>query len=374
MRVQFLFLVYFSILSASLAFAQGMSVSGILESYVSANSGAGEAPEASYGLQEYANIRMQTKIGDKAVLFGAVNLIAASGDYALGMVANSDAFATTKENYFAIIELERLYFKLKGKTVNFDGGLMRLPFGYSQVWGPSDFLNPKNPLLPYARPRAVLGGALAWYPTDSFKLLEFAVAGRDPFAQNGGITGFAAEQHWDMASLQMLYSFEFPDTVSKQEFHRTGMSVKADLELGFMLDMLYTYSKNMKRKKDGLSLSAGFDYSLFSGDLIMLTEYLYNGTTSTTSIAGGGSFLNENYIYTGLTWCFNDYTNTGAALISGLDDNSFVSVLSFSYDIFQGANLILRANIPISGEFGPLPPGREAGSYFNLEGRLQLKF
>lgn len=340
-------------------------MSGVFESYASINSGAGEAPPTSYGLQEYANIRMQTKIGDRAVFFGAVNLIAASGDYASEMAANP------------IIELERLYFKLKGETVNFDGGFMRLPFGYSKVWGSSDFLNPKNPLLPYARPKAVLGGALAWYPTTSFKFLEFAVAPRDSFALNsgiGGITGYAVEQHWDRASLQMLYSYEFPDTVLKQGFHRTGMSIKADLELGFVVDMLYTYSKNMKDKKDGLSLSAGFDYSLFGGDLIVLAEYLYNGAMSTTSIAGGGSFFNENYLYTGLTWCFSDYTNAGAALISGIDDKSFLPVINFSYDIFQGANLSLKAQIPISGEFGPLPPGRDFGSYFNLESRLQLRF
>jgi hypothetical protein len=359
--MHFLFLFLFAILGTSIAFAQGMSVSGVLESYASMNSGTGEAPSTSYGLQEYANIRMQAKIGDRAMFFSAVNLIVASGDYTLVMPANT-------------IELERLYFKLKGETVNFDGGFMRLPFGYSQVWGSSDFLNPRNPLLPYARPKAVLGGALAWYPTDSFKFLEFAVAPRDSFARNGGIAGYAVEQHWNRASLQMLYSFEFPDTVLKQGFHRTGMSIKADLELGFVVDMLYTYSKNMKSKKDGLSLSAGFDYSLFSGDLIVLAEYLYNGAISTTSIAGGGSFLNENYLYTGLTWCFNDYTNASAALISGIDDKSFLPVLSFSYDIFQGANLSLRAQIPISGEFGPLPPGRDAGSYFNLESRLQLKF
>ncbi len=323
-----LFFAIFASIGVSIAFAQGMSVSGVFESY------------ASHGLEEYANIRMQAKIGDKAVFFSAVNLIAAYGDYAREMDGNT------------MIELERLYFKLKGETVDFDGGFMRLPFGYSQVWGSSDFINPRNPLLPYARPKAVLGGALAWYPTDSFKFLEFAVAPR--------IAGYAAEQHWDKASLQMLYSFEFPDTLSKQGFHRAGMSIKADLELGFVLDMLYTYQKKMKDKKDGLSLSAGFDYSLFGGDLIVLAEYLYNGAISNTSIAGGGSFSNENYLYTGLTWRFNDYTNAGAALISGIDDKSFLPVLSFSYDIFQGANLSLRA--------------QDAWGYFNLEGRLQLRF
>jgi len=335
-----------AIFASVYVFAQGMSVSGVLESYASV-----KAPDASYGLEEYANIRMQAKIGEKAVFFSAVNLIAASGDYAREMEGNT------------MIELERLYFKLKGETVDFDGGFMRLPFGYSQVWGSSDFLNPKNPLLPYARPKAILGGALAWYPTDSFKFLEFAVAPRDSSGV-GEIVGYAAEQHWNKASVQMLYSFEFPDTVSKQGFHRAGMSIKADLELGFLVDMLYTYRKNMEAQKDGLSLSAGFDYSLFGGDLIVLAEYLYNGAISTTSIAGGGYFLNENYIYNGLTWRFNDYTNAGIALISDIDDKAFISMLSFSYDIFQGANLSLSAQMP----------NEDAWKHFNLESRLQLRF
>jgi hypothetical protein len=332
------------VVSAPIALAQGMSVSGVLESYVSVN-------DSSYGLEEYANIRMQAKIGEKAVFFSAVNLIAASGDYAREMEGNT------------IIELERLYFKLKGETVNFDGGFMRLLFGYSQVWGSSDFLNPKNPLLPYARPKAILGGALGWYPADSFKFLEFAVAPRDS-SGIGGITGYAAEKHWSKASVQMLYSFEFPDTVSKQGFHRAGMSIKADLELGFVVDMLYTYRKNMEAQKDGLSLSAGFDYSLFGGDLIILAEYLYNGAISTTSIAGGGYFLNENYTYSGLTWRFNDYTNAGIALISDIDDRAFISMLSFSYDIFQGANISLSAQMP----------NENAWKHLNLESRLQLRF
>jgi hypothetical protein len=394
--VQFLFTLLFAIIGISFVFAQGISVSGIFESYVSTNYGTGNAPPTSSGLEEYANIRMQAKIGERATFFGAVNFIAASGDYALGMVA--DTSNVTDKNYLAIMELERLYFKLnfeyESTAMNIDGGLMRLPFGYSQVWGSSDFLNPKNPLLPYARPRAILGLANSLYLTDSFKFQQFIVAPSNPFARNDGktisaserhwgIAGVAAEQHWDIASVQMLYSHDFPDSVSKG-FHRAGMSMKADLELGLLVDMLYTYSKGMENKKDGLSLSAGFDYSLFSGNLLILTEYLYNGAASTTSIAGGGSFFNENYLYTGLTWRFNDYTNAGAALISGLDDKSFMPVVNFSYDIIQGANFSLRAQVPIDndllhengkhGEFGPLPPGRDAGSKFYMEGRLQLRF
>ena len=147
----------FALASGSLA-AQGLTVSGILDSRLLMSAGAADGPAFSYGLEEYANIRIQAKLKDKAAFYGAVNLIAAAGTMALPALAQGLAAG---ENYVAGFELERLYFRLNGDTLDFDGGLLRLPFGYGQVWGPSDFLNPKNPLLPDARPRAVLGGGLS---------------------------------------------------------------------------------------------------------------------------------------------------------------------------------------------------------------------
>jgi len=300
---------------------QGMAFSGILESAVSTN----YDDSLTYGVEQYANIRMQSRVGNNATFFGAVNLIA------------KNQAPTT------LIELERLYFRLNGETVNFDGGLMRLPFGYGQIWNPSDFINPKNPLLPNARPLAVLGAGLSWYPTDSFKFMEFAVAPNDSL-QRDGIAGFLAEQHWDFASLQMLYACEFADT----SFHRIGVSFKADLELSFVLDMLYTVSEE-------LLFSAGFDYSMFSGNLIVLTEYFYN-----EAIKG-----KENNVYSGLTWRFSDYVSAGAALLYGIDDKSAVPIGTFNYDIFQGAGFSLIAQRPLNSD---LPYD------FNLEARLKLRF
>ena len=364
-----------------------MSMSGVFESSVSANAGAGDAPPLTYGVEEYANIRMQSKIGENAVFFGAVNLIAAAGDYAL-MASVTGVDIDVGENYAALIELERLYFRLKSETVNFDAGLMRLPFGYSQVWGPSDFLNPKNPLKPDARPRAILGGGLSWYPIDDFKLQGFAAAGRDPLARSSGIAGISADRHWDWASAQLLYSLErseqFPSTDLNPWTHRAGLSVKADLELGFVMDMLYVYNKEIEDRIDGLSFSAGFDYSLLGANLIILAEYLYNGAASSTSIAGGGSFVNRNYLYTGLTWRFSDYTNAGLALIAGIDDVSFVPLVTFNHDLFQAVTLTVMAQIPVDrdllfndgnrGELGPLPPGVSQGSNFYLETKVKLRF
>ena len=373
--------------------AQGLTFSGLLDSTVSLKAGAGDAPDFSYGVEEYANLRMQAKVKDKAVFYGAVNLIAAAGDAAAnaailaayqnaGGTGLSPSAFTSGENYIAGFELERLYFRLNGEYLDFDGGLLRLPFGYGQVWGPSDFLNPKNPLYPDARPRAVLGGGLSWYPVDSLKLLGFGAAPRDPFEQSGagGLAGLSMDKHWDAASLQALYAFESPRDFSKYGIHRFGMSVKADVEVGLLADMLYTYNHEAETRHEGLSFSAGVDYSFFEGKLIALAEYLYSGEQSSTALGYGGSLSNRHYLYTGLTFLINDYTQTGLALISGIDDVSFTPILSADHELFQGCNLILSSQIPLdrdlfadNGEQGELGPHSQR-SYFNFNAKIRLRF
>jgi hypothetical protein len=357
-----------------------LSVSGLLDSSVSLRAGAGDAPAFSYGVEEYANLRLQAKIRDVATIYGAFNFIAAAGDSAA--MGEITGLLVSGQNYAAAIELERLYFRLNGESVDFDGGLLRLPFGYGQIWGSSDFLNPRNPLIPDARPRAVLGGGLSWYPKGELKLLAFGAAPRNPLSQSGegGLVGLSMDQHWDKASLQVLYAFESPQDGSNKGVHRAGMSVKADIEIGLVMDALYTYNHEAGTKHDGLSFSFGADYSFFGGDLIVLAEYLYNGETSSTR----DTFSNEHYLYTGFTWRFNDFTNISAALVSCFDDISFTPIISLNHDLFQGATLILTAQIPLDrdlfygngkrGELGPIPPGYNMGRYFDFNAKLRLRF
>jgi len=371
--------------------AQGFTVSGILDTSVSFMAGTEDAPNFFSGFEEYANIRFQTKIRDKAAVYGAVNLIAASGIYAINareMTSYSSGYPLNQisyvygENYIAGVELERLYFRLSGESINFDGGLMRLPFGYGQVWGSSDFLNPKNPLKPEARPRAILGAAFFWYPTEETKLSAFYSAPRDPFSQyDNSFVGLAFDKHWVKASIQTLYCYETPSESIYYGIHRAGFSVKADLEIGLVIDALYTYNPDDWTKQDGLSFSAGADYSFFDGKLIVLAEYLFNGNASSTAFNPKTNLLgfsNNNYLYTSFTWRFNDYTNISAALISGLDDVSFTPVLTLNHDLFQGVTLTITAQVPVDralfsddgnrGELGP------HGYYFYSSARIRVRF
>jgi len=391
-RITFFALVFLTISGFHLT-AQTFTVSGLLDSSVSLRAGAGSASAFSYGFEEYANIRMQARIRELAVFICDVNFIAAAGDPAfaakyLAVAAPSSINPTpyvAGKNYIAGMELERLYFRINLETVKLETGLLRLPFGYGQIWGSTDFLNPRNPLLPDARPRAVLGAGLAWYPRDELKLLGFGAAPSDPFSQSGegGIAGLSMDWHWDRLSLQTLYSYESPSPGSNRGIHRAGVSLKADVEIGLVLDALYAYNHEAQTEIDGLSLSAGFDYSFFGGNLIILAEYLYNGDNSSTAFnleKNIFGFSNNHYLYTGFTWRFSDFTNATLALISGFDDVSFTPIVSVNHELFQGATLTVTAQIPLDrdlfsgngdrGEFGPL----NARTYFNSSVKVRLRF
>ena len=132
-------------------------------------------------------------------------------------------------NFAAGLELERLYFRINGDHIDTEAGLLRINFGYGQVWGSSDFLNPRNPLFPNARPRGVLGMDMSFYPADSLKLMAFAAAPKEPLEADGGgiLPGLSVDQHWDRASVQVLYAYETPGTDLEWGIHCFGLSVKA---------------------------------------------------------------------------------------------------------------------------------------------------
>ncbi|MFP3040205.1 hypothetical protein LQZ19_00120 [Treponema primitia] len=352
--------------------AGAQTFSGILDSKLTLGAGAGNASDFLYGFEEYANIRMQAKVKDRGAFYGALNLIAASG-------ASSQGSMDAGENYAAYIELERLYFRLNGESVGLDAGLMRLPFGYGQAWGSSDFLNPRSPLSTTARPRAILGAACSLYPADSAKLLVFTASPRNPFEQDGGglIAGLSAENHWGRASLQALYAYETP-VLSSSGIHRWGLSVKADLIVGLVADALYAWNPNAAAGIDGLSAGAGFDYSFLDGDCYVLTEYLYNGSDSSTA-SGIFALQQQNYLYALFRYRFNDYTSASLACAAALDDLSFSPTLSMDYEIFQGMSLSISAQVPLDkavladsspGELGP----ERTGTRLLVTALVRLRF
>jgi len=332
-----------------------MTVSGILDSTVSMIADT-DSQDFSFGFEEFANLRFQSRLREGGTFFGAVNLIAASGIFAAAMAGMPSV--GSPENFVAAIELERLHFRLRGEHLDFDGGLMRLPFGYGQVFGPSDFLNPRNPFMLSARPRGILGGSVTWFPIDELKLLGFFAAPRNPFSYGGegALFGISADRHWDKTSLQALYTFEAPGDDTFYGIHRVGFSLKTDIEIGFSIETLYTYDHEIRIDDDvhiidGLSFSLGADYSFFEGNLIILAEYLFNGNESSTALQYGGNYKNNHYLYTGFTWRFNDFTNMNAAFISDLDDYLFTPIITLNHELFQGVVFTISVQSPFDSDY-----------------------
>ncbi|MDR2759065.1 MAG: hypothetical protein LBB78_06775 [Spirochaetaceae bacterium] len=374
-----LFLGMILLSSGTELLAEGFTLSGILDSKVSFQGSTEGSTPFLFGWEEYANLRLQTKIGDRADFYGAFNLIAAAGSSAIaaggfsGTASNPFSASTSiaGDNYVAAMELERLYMRLKGEYLDVDTGLMRLGFGFGQVFSPSDFLNLRNPLFPDARPRAVLGAAASVYPEDTIKLLAFTTAPKNPFNANGKgfLMGISGDKHWDLASVQVLYSFESPQNTSEYGIHRAGLSFKADMELGFIVDLLYRYNHEAHTDIDGLSLSTGFDYSFFNGNFYVLTEYLYSGAASSTakSIENQTGFSNRNYLCSTFLYRFSDYTQINLTILLGLDDISFSPSLTLDHDLSQGITLSLTGRVPLDrdvftgnglrGELGPQMTG-----------------
>jgi hypothetical protein len=385
------------LLAAAGSFGQDLRFSGILDTQLAVGASSSDPAEFLWGLEEAANLRFQSRVGDAARFYGAVNLIAAAGSFALfaplpdhalpGTAPASTPFVSG-ENYLAALELERLYVRVSGDYLGLDLGLMRLALGYGQVWGPSDFLNPKNPLMPNARPRAILGSAFSAFPRDNIKLQVFGAAPKNPFNANGEglIFGLTGENHWDRLSAQLLCAYETPQknyaAGGEYGIHRWGLSFKAEAGVGLVGDVLFTWDPSAGIGLDGLSAAAGFDYSFLGGDCYVLAEWLFNGEASSTSarsnpLTGLG---NRNYLYATFRYGLNDFAAISAGGLASLDDISFMPVAAFEYELFQGMNLTLTAQVPLdrdlfsgSGDQGELGPAK-SGSRLNVTTLLRLRF
>lgn len=368
--------------------ADDWSVTGALDSALSGSLTAdypGVDAAGTFGFEQYANLRLKARAGDYGTVYAAANLIAATGRSALPV-----APFVAGDYYAAALELERLYFRIQGETLDASIGLQRLAFGYGQAWSPTDFLSPRNPLVPDARPRGVLAAALAWYPADGLKLLAFVAAGRDPAQDDGdgALAGGSGEYHGERVSVQTLYAYQAPNAAYGEGVHRAGLSVKADAVVGFAIDALYTYDYDRRTGLRGLQASAGLDYSFLDGDLYALCQYLYHGaaaldpdddlgdlyaeddwnrlppearTPASGVVFGDGGLNRRDYLYAALTYRLDDYTAlTGSAVVS-LDDLSFSPSLAFEHEPFQGASLGVSVRLPVDGpdrgELGPTNTG-----------------
>jgi hypothetical protein len=406
-----------------------LMLAGQMQTSLSASLGegyAGAGGEASFGAEQYSNLRLDAPLGGRGKVYAAVNLVAAAGSSVPASVAtaarneaDTGAFAVG-EGYAAALELERLYYRIEGAALDLEAGLMRLPFGFGQAWSPSDFLASRNPLLPDARPRGRLVAALTSYPAGDWKLKAFALMPRDALEPKGegAIAGATAERHGRGASAQALYALEADAKGIGYATHRFGLSVKAEAGAGIVLDALYTLDRDWIESGEyygrdwsffrGLEASLGADYSLFGGDLYVLAQYLYRGGSALDPgdglerLYGGDSHWSDkapeargatmtivpilgelnrrDYLYAALTWRFDDYDAATLSCVACLDDASFVPSLSMEREQFQGLTLSLDCRVPLDarvfssgadyGELGPTNSGARAA----ITAKAKLKF
>ena len=380
-----LFLAVPTVAFSAPAAGSGLDLSGSADTTLTGRAASGGAPgeddgDFSYRFEEYANLRLRARVGERGTFYGAVNFIAAAGH---PVVQNKAAEASglfdspflVGENYAAAVEPERLYLRVEGDSFDLETGLMRLAFGYGQAWSPTDFMGKRNPLLPDARPRGILAVAATAYPSDKWKLKAFSAAGSDPEQADGsgGIFGASADFHGDAGSVQALYAWEAGTGTA--DVHRIGLSVKVDVEIGLALDALYTAQKG-REGLDGLEAAAGADYSFLNGDLYVLAQYLYNG---------GGRFgalelTQTHYLYGSLLYRINDYTSAGLDCAASLEDGSASPALTFTHEPFQGLTLSLSGRVPmdartflpgeLEGELGP----RSTGARALITAKIKAKF
>jgi hypothetical protein len=369
-----IFLLLITFVTAHIS-AQDIQFSAVFDSTVTAvlpsDNGAGDEDEVYLGIEEYANLRLKSFVGDYATFYGAFNVSAAAGSS--GFVLSQQNGAVSGDNYVAAIELERLYIHFATEHFGLDAGLFRLAFGYGQVFGPSDFLNPRNPLFPDARPRAILGAAASFYPTGNSNLRLFAAWPKNPFTMKsdgfrGGISG---EVHGRVVSVQGLFAAETASDEAPRGVYRAGLSFKADVEVGLFADALYVYAPEtasimgnlLPAGNNGLATSAGVDYTIAfaATNLYLLTEYLYSSPESVTALtqANTTGFTHRHYLYAFARYSLSDYTSAGLSCLAGLEDATFSPEVSLTHEFFQGGTLSLSLRVPLGdGELGPGNAGR----------------
>lgn len=328
------------------------SFSGLLDSKIIFNAPFTTTQKFSYGIEEYANLRLQAKLSGGAVFYGSFNAIALAGGTAQAAIGTGSYIAG--DSYAAALELERLYFHLTREKFDFDGGLMRTAFGFGQIFAPSDFLNPRNPLFPDARNRATLAASASFYPNAQSTIKTFVSSSKNPFDFNGmgTLAGILGEYNWDVLSAQTFYAFEAAQSGAKSgvkngNIHRAALSIKADVIIGIWLDAIYTAAQNSAPGIKDWTPSAGADYSFYRGKCYVLAEYFYSSA---------------HLLYGLFMFRFNDFFNASAACLAGLDDASFTPIAMCEYEIIQGFTLSANMQFPID----------EKHAVITLKGRLRF--
>lgn len=333
------------------ALAAPSDLSGSVSSTLSGALAPSDATVA-WGAEQYANLRLRAAVGEAASFEAAVNLVAASGTAALA------PGLTQGPGYGSALEVERLSFRSRGEKLDVQAGLLRLAFGYGQAWSPSDYLLAPNPLVPDARPRGVLGTVVSAYPADTARVAVFGLMGTNPAVLDGSgsTAGAVADLHGTLGSVQTLYTYQVP-AAAAQGVQRVGLSLKANTDLGLVVDALYAADPALTGW-DALAAAAGLDASLDAGKATLVAQYLFRGPGPLSPGSLVASGRDRQYVLVSLGYRPDDFTGLSLVCVSSLDDASVAPLLSVTHEPFQGLTLSLTLRAALgTGEWGATNTG-----------------
>ena len=413
----------------------------------------------SWGVSNIANLRFRANINEFVTFGFAININMFAGNLtdtyklyyakqALSSLVNPSTGELNLSSFFSIpfyykstyigsFDLERLYFKAGNKYFDIETGLLRISRGFGYIFSPTDLFNPRNPLSPESRPEGKLSFIATFYPADMCNIQTFIIAPNNPIDQNGwGFKfGLASKLYLKKISFDFLYTLFLPEIDYEKDLKEAGLpesinndfsqivgfSMKADIEIGLFIDMIYRfdhrafktgkyYGKDFKGY-EGLEAAIGIDYTLPGGKVYLLLEYMFYGSGMIdwdkrrldsayvkNPINGEKwheskplerlpdtdkkiqSFLRHDYLFGMLRVKVNDYLNIGNSYLFGIDDQSSLLSLFFDIEPFQSFNINLSCMFPfdwnmlndkwIKGEFG----GTHLGFYHSYKLTVKVKF
>lgn len=353
----------------------------------------------SVAAEQFANLRLTAPIGENGSFYSAFNVLAASSPET-GIITEG--------------ELERLYAALQFDTVDFNLGLMRVPFGYGMGIRPTDIINPRNPLFPDARLRGVMATVLTWYPREELQVQGFAVQRSTDYFEGQRISfdgeslfGLSLDHHNSILSIQGLALTTVPGKNPDNYRLQLGLSLKFDVAVGVTFDTLITTDGRTEfdegRENAALAAALGCDYSFLDGRIFLLAQYYYtsagplsqsdsvsdflngeeiaeNGESSIQFIQSSGTtFLRRHYGFLTLLYNHSDYARLQISMLASLTDASIFPTIRHEIEPVQAVTVVSQLVIPFdttlfggtdAGEFGPDVAGLHAAASFSVKYRF----
>ncbi|MFQ6039500.1 MAG: hypothetical protein ACE5PV_01485, partial [Candidatus Poribacteria bacterium] len=318
--------------------------------------------------------------------------------YFSSMTAGADDrhLATTsqllKDGQFYI---DRLYLKFPVSRADVILGKQRIAWGTGVVFSPTDNFNRPNPLNLSGRKEGINALVTKIFIGD-LSSLDFIVAPADIF--QGSLSQPRGQRIDDEINLERLKYSKFASRLTFNRFktdialsyqydgearnHIYGLDIKGDLKLGYHLETVFIYNRDVFDVKDIADYwqsVLGLDYS-FRGKWFLLGEYFYNGpgkATETALPASDFSLLDEfryrHYLYLQVLYQYDILLGANASLLWNMIDRSFILLPAINYSLFQNTELNLYSNIFFGDETDEYGPGRLGGDQVYYL-RLTVKF